>query len=257
MTIAKTVARLILPQPAFERLRSIRSRIFQRKQLESYGVLKAGAEFIDRYGLAVRYGSFAGMVYPRDSAESRNIIPKLLGTYEQEIQDAIRQILTRQYDVVIDIGSAEGYYAVGFARAFGTRVLAYDPEPIERAFCTEMARLNGVNGLVELRDLFLAENVAEFREMRVLCLCDCEGFEEQIFTRNTVQDTKRWDLIIELHGRAQQTVAGLPWPHTTAVIDGVPRTGTFAELEGLGDPQKLLSEFRGERPKWLWCDCEV
>jgi len=146
---------------------------------------------------------------------------------------------------------------VGLARLLGTKVLAYDPEPIERAFCQEAARMNGVSELVELKDLFRPSDIGLFRDLRVLCVCDCEGFEAEIFNAKTVQDVGKWDLVIEMHGIAAPKLTSLDWPNKTKVIPMAPRLNTYAELEGLGDQQKLLSEYRSGAQTWLWCDSQA
>jgi len=43
---------------------------------------------------------------------------KLLGTYEKELQDAIRALEKKRFGRIINVGAAEGYYAVGLARNF-------------------------------------------------------------------------------------------------------------------------------------------
>jgi hypothetical protein len=197
------------------------------------------------------------MIYPKRAALSRHSIPKLLGTYEQELHGVIEVISHRRYEMVIDIGSAEGYYAVGLARMLGTKVLAYDPEPDERRYCEEAARLNGVSSMVELKGLFWRSDIASLRDVRVLCICDCEGFEAHLFNEESTPGTAGWDLLIELHGDAEGRLMNLPWPHRMTTIHSVPRSARFKELEGLGDQAKLLSEYRGSPQTWLWCESLV
>lgn len=257
MTSAKALARAILPEFLFERLQSVRSRRLQVQLLKRAGLLEAASRYVERNSCTVRYGPFAGMVYPRKAALNRHSIPKLLGTFEQELHEVISKIAVRKYDLVADVGSAEGYYAVGMARLLRTPVLAFDPEPVERALCAEAAQLNGVADLVDLKDLFRPNDIGEFRNKRVLCICDCEGFEAQIFTPQTVPDTARWDLLIELHGEAAQTLPALNWPQKTRLIKSTRRTGSYQELDGLGEPEKLLSEYRSGPQQWLWCDSEA
>jgi hypothetical protein len=253
-SLKKRAAQLVMPRGAFERLQAIRSRRFQLRFLARQGLLDASLSYIERNGVIVKYGPFAGTVYPMAAATSRHAIPKLLGTYEQELHHIIDACGRRRYDVIIDIGSAEGYYAVGLAKLLHTQVLAYEPEPIERSLCAEAARLNGVEGLVEMRELFRPSDISLFRECRVLCVCDCEGFEAKIFTPQTVADVAKWDILVELHGEASEKLAALHWPQATTVISsGSPRS-VYPELAGLGDQGRLLSEYRTERQRWLWCD---
>jgi len=255
--LAKGVARAILPTAVFEKRMAVRSRRFQLSGLKKSGLIDATTRYIERYGSTVRYGPFAGTIYPMDAALSHHSIPKLLGTYEQELHHIINIIGQRQYDLVIDIGSAEGYYAVGLARLLRTKVLAYEPEPIEKSFCEKAARLNGVSELIELRDLFCASDVQLFRGRRVLCISDCEGFESEIFNASTVPDVAGWDLLIELHGDAAERLLGLSWPQQTIIITREPRFKSYQELGGLGDQETLLSEGRADNQTWLWCDSQI
>jgi hypothetical protein len=257
MKRTKAIARAILPDFFIQRVQAIRSRRLQVRLLKREGLLDAAARYIERNGCTIKYGPFAGTIYSREAALCRISIPKLLGTYEQELHDILRLIGQRKYDLVIDIGSAEGYYAVGLARLLGTKVLAYDPEPIERAFCREAARLNGVSELVELKDLFRPSDIGLFRDLRVLCVCDCEGFEAEIFNAKTVQGVGKWDLLIEMHGQAALELTSLAWPNKTTEIFMAPRSNTYKELDGLGDQQKLLSEYRSGTQTWLWCDSQA
>ena len=63
----------------------------------------------------VQSGPFKGLKYI-EKAYCSSICPKLTGTYEKEIQNTINQLLDKKFDAFIDIGSAEGYYSIGFAR---------------------------------------------------------------------------------------------------------------------------------------------
>ena len=254
--ITKAAAHALIPGFLFEKLQAIRWRRALVRHMEKEGLVDATKRYIERNGCIVKHGPFAGTIYPLDAALSRISIPSLLGTYEHELHGILRTVIQRKYDLVIDIGSAEGYYTIGLARALQIKVLAYDPEPIERKFCQQAAKLNNVESLVELRDLFYASDIKKFRDLRVLCICDCEGFETEIFNATSIQDVGRWDLLIELHGDAVQRLTNLGWPQRVSEITSAPPTKSYVELEGLGDQRKLLSENRSGPQTWLWCDSQ-
>ena len=72
-------------------------------------------------------------------------MPKLVGSYEAELHGVIEQIVATDYQVVVDVGCAEGYYANGLARRLpSARVYAFDTDPEARHLCEAMAALNGV-----------------------------------------------------------------------------------------------------------------
>ena len=67
-------------------------------------------------------GPFQGMNF-HSAASEGCLVPKLLGCYEQPLHPFLEAAFARDYDVVLNIGSAEGYYAVGLAlRMPGARI---------------------------------------------------------------------------------------------------------------------------------------
>jgi hypothetical protein len=76
--------------------------------------------------LKVLNGPFAGMQYPHFVSHGSAIWPKLLGTYESELTNAILAKKNIDYSSIVGIGCAEGYYAVGLGKMFQTKVYAFD-----------------------------------------------------------------------------------------------------------------------------------
>src|SRR5947208_14457083 len=62
----------------------------------------------------VRLGPFAGMRYAQNSVGSA-YLPKLLGIYERELTLHVEAICRGTPSLIVDLGTAEGYYAVGVA----------------------------------------------------------------------------------------------------------------------------------------------
>src|SRR6267143_1703442 len=58
---------------------------------------------------AVVSGPFAGMKFNNKYLD----LPKILGTYEIELHEVFDRLRERNFHMVVDIGAAEGYYAVG------------------------------------------------------------------------------------------------------------------------------------------------
>jgi tRNA G46 methylase TrmB len=95
---------------------------------------------LQQQGTVVMQGPLAGMDFLRESAEGCHIA-KLLGCYEQPLQVFIEKAIQKQYPTILNIGCAEGYYAVGMAlRMPNTRVLAHDLNPKAQQVCTELAK---------------------------------------------------------------------------------------------------------------------
>jgi hypothetical protein len=204
---ARTVAKAILPNRVFAAIAAFRSREYQKLLLQESGHTEALRELTSRCGHTVLHGPFRGMIYPPDSLSSRQGIPLLLGTYESELHSIISAIRPGDYDRVIDIGCAEGYYAVGLARLTFTSVFGFDTEFRERAFCRRMAELNGVASLVTVSGWCDARMLNRLAMGRCLIISDCEGYERELFTEETVPYLSGSDLIIELHedGKSRET----------------------------------------------------
>lgn len=151
--------------------------------------------------LIVQNGPFKGMQYPREDSVGSAIFPKLLGSYEREIHDQIEDLIKNEYSEIIDVGCAEGYYAVGFAlRANNTKVFAYDTNENAKKLCREMAELNNVSERIIIKSELTAKALGKFEfSQRGLVICDCEGFEKKLFTKKNLDNLILCDLIIEAH----------------------------------------------------------
>ena len=81
---------------------------------------------VTQQGTTVMQGPLKGMNFLYKSAEGCHIA-KLLGCYEQPLQPFIEEAIEANYKTILNIGCAEGYYAVGMARRMpNTQVLAFD-----------------------------------------------------------------------------------------------------------------------------------
>lgn len=107
--------------------------------------------------------------------------------------------MTKYYDRIIDLGCAEGYYAVGLARRTEATIYAFDCEPRERYYCRRMARENGVADRVHVRDWCSSRTLKNVAVGRCLIIADCEGYEVDLFSDDVVTSLKNCDLIVELH----------------------------------------------------------
>ncbi len=151
--------------------------------------------------LIVKNGPFKGLVYPNLKATGSRIYPKLLGSYEKELHSEIENLLlNNQYNSILDIGCAEGYYAIGFAvRQPNAIIYAYDLAEMAREMCYKMAVVNKVDDRVIINSYCSPEIIKNFNLENSLIFCDCEGFESELFNSNNVSNLKKCTLIIETH----------------------------------------------------------
>jgi hypothetical protein len=217
-------------------------------------------QFVATYGLDVRAGPFAGMHYiPGLERQSGDLIAKLIGAYECELHAALEELTALPCAAVIDVGCAEGYYAVGFARLMaGTTVYAYDIDAAARSRCAELARLNAVEDRVVVGAECAPEQLAEFSTDEVALFCDCEGYEVTLLDPDRAPLLRGWWILVELHDFVDPSISAtirqrFSATHEFELIRGVPRDGSrYAELADI-DPRAraaLLSEYRPSAMSW-------
>jgi hypothetical protein len=152
-------------------------------------------------GKRVRGGPFAGMRYVGSSPNS-HIADALLGTLEKEIHPFVQRLLAGSFDAFVNIGAAEGYYAVGIARFSAIpRVIAFEGDRFGRILIRFMARRNRVSHKLDVRGYCepaaLTQALAGYQ--RPALLVDIEGYEKEVLQPTINPHLRRSTLIVELH----------------------------------------------------------
>ncbi|MEO1495470.1 MAG: hypothetical protein AAFV19_25320, partial [Pseudomonadota bacterium] len=221
----------------------------------------------DRFpDLTVRNGLFAGLRYPGAAATGSALLPKLAGSYEIEIEPMLKIAADRGYSDIVDIGCAEGYYAVGLARLYPDAAIhAFDVDTGARRMCQAMAETNGVSDRVTMGSFCTPEwiQTAELGS-RALIFSDCEGYEGELFTEATAPALARHDILIECHdndrpGVSTQIKTAFEASHEITEVMNVPdyekaRVLELPELEGynFATRQFIVEEARGAQQIWLF-----
>jgi precorrin-6B methylase 2 len=170
---------------------------FQRE----IGARGLAESFVSRHGSTVQRGPFAGLRYPATSARRVNhLVPKLLGSYERELHPAICRALAARPSHFINVGCADGYYAVGFALAAPQgAVRAFDVDPVARRLCRRLASSNGVARRVAVGGDCHSETLRRLPLAGAFLLSDCEGGEVELFSAETVALMGATTVLVELH----------------------------------------------------------
>jgi precorrin-6B methylase 2 len=149
-------------------------------------------------------GPFKGLRYQVIHSVGSVLAPKILGTYEAELFDTWAAWKHKNYSHILDIGCAEGFYAVGMARLWpNATVYAYDIDKQALALCKKLVISNGVQDRVRIQGPCSAEILQAFPfSGRALVLSDCEGFEKELFTQETLSALSHADIVIEVHDEA-------------------------------------------------------
>jgi hypothetical protein len=201
MTRAKLlIKRALAKYPAIaDPLRSIRFLSYCRRRFEKFQ-----EEFRQQvYGdseIEVLCGPFTGLRY-FNKVVWGPITPKWIGSYEAELHEVIRQVTNSRYDTIVDIGAAEGYYAVGLARVQPeSKVITYDIDFITRRRLRALARLNGIAERIDVRVRADHEALQTILATgRCLVISDIEGAEYELIDPGKASHLARVDLLVECH----------------------------------------------------------
>ncbi len=217
--------------------------------------------FAAEHGLEVRRGPFAGLRYPDALVAGHgDLVAKLVGTYELELAPVLEAWIGHGVERFVDVGAAEGFYAVGMAVASpATRVVAFELDPAARAQLAVLAEHNGVGDRVEIRGACTPAELAALRGDGVAVLSDCEGGEAALLDPVAAPALTRWPLLVELHefvvpGVTETLRRRFAPTHDVELIDGRPRDGERPpELRGVGerDRARLLGERRPGPMQWM------
>jgi len=173
-----------------------------KRSWESYKTFRFRAmkkAFFARHGPVVRGGPFRGLRYVPESSGSA-LLPKLLGSYESALHSVLADAIGTQYERIVDIGCAEGYYAVGLTyRCPETPVIAFESSPSARDLCRRLAELNGLSPRVTILGQCTTSSLEAVLLGRSLIVCDVEGDEAELLDPVLVKGLEDCDLIVELH----------------------------------------------------------
>lgn len=151
-------------------------------------------------------GPFAGMRLLGGGSGSATY-PKFLGTYELELRPTIERLCSMPFKLIINVGAAEGYYAVGCAlRCADARIIAFETDNANRALMLEHARLNSVVDRIEIYGFCQQDNLRNAltsgflsEPSACLILMDVEGAEEELLKPQSIPELRQTHILVELH----------------------------------------------------------
>lgn len=146
-------------------------------------------------------GPFAGMQYVREAGGRVNY-PYLLGTHECELHDIWEELCRTPFNTLVNVGAAEGYYAIGFARRVADcKAIAFEMDPNAQRVLTQLATLNGTADRIQLLGLCDAPRLARSLENsgRTLVVMDVEGAEATLLDPLTTPRLQEATILVEVH----------------------------------------------------------
>jgi hypothetical protein len=200
--------------------------------------------------LIVCHGSFKGMIYPAYESHGSSLYPKLLGSYENELVAIIEEICAANYEDIIDVGCAEGFYAVGLAmRTPVSKIHAFDIDEKAIQACKKMAQMNHVSERITFGSYCSSNTLKEFPfRKKGLVIADCEGYELLLFNRECIPNLLNVDVLVEMHDGKDERIS--PYllelfasSHDVQLIQSInclKKAAHFPELSSLSQEELLI-----------------
>jgi hypothetical protein len=179
------------------------------------GVLSAiklyeSQQFKERAGSLILAGPFAGVLLEKLNWGRRDFIAYSGGIYEQEVLSYF--VHTKgQFKTFIDIGAADGYYAVSTLKNdFFEYVHAFEKSSTSREIIRFNAQRNQVSHKLNINgkfDISFEKYLGmDFDWESTLILSDIEGAEFELFDSELLSEISGAHILIELHKRNRSDV---------------------------------------------------
>lgn len=221
----------------------------------------ATQRIVERSGGVVQSGPFQGMriLADRTSWGDGDVGARLLGIYEQDLHPVMEDIVAAGPDCVVNVGCAEGYFAVGLAmRLPDARVIAVDISQQALNICQRHAEVNDCQ--VET-GLSLPNDIPE----NAVWIVDIEGEESKLLNPDSRPELRSASILVELHPWVSRDVYSVLMDRfeqthvISEIVQGDRSVNDFAMLADLSDEIRwsIASEGRPQRMKWLWMRPEM
>src|SRR5271170_4142104 len=146
-------------------------------------------------------GPFRGM---RSLTSSEDFVDysMLLGTYEKELHPLVAEIQRSGFRTMIEIGAAQGYYAIGFSLAcHQMRIVTFESNPRAREQIARTAQANGVAERITQHGHCDHAQLAKYLTdpEGSLLFVDIDGGEAELIDPESVPALKHTTILLEEH----------------------------------------------------------
>ena len=195
----------------------------------------------DRYEGIVQRGPYAGMkLGDRSNISQGPLGLKILGLFERPVVEKINSV--ENFDDFINFGAADGYMALG--PLFNTsckRAICFETTEDGQRAVKRNAKMNNVSDALVIRGEVNQTVINSLAELNItpsksVVLCDIEGAEFSVLTKELFSFLRGATFIIELHDKLIKNGNGL----REELIEKIPRDANIEIIK-----QKQASSFEG------------
>ena len=214
----------------------------------------------------VAHGEFKGMRLNKNNFWSKNdLITYILGVYEKHVVSQLIKFSKLNNKVFIDIGAADGYFAVGMAHSkFFKKVYAFEIETLARENLKKNAKDNFCDNKIFINkeaNFNSLKKIIDIDEISTI-LIDIEGGEFELLSKDILNLVKKCMVIIELHpnlvidgSKKQERLLNIceDFFEISMIESESYNPNKFEELNQFADEDRLISfgEGRGTNMQWL------
>lgn len=218
---------------------------------------------LKQHGSTVQNGLFAGMRL-MFNGEGHGFLPKLLGSYEQELHPLLHQLQTQfAYQRILILRAQDGFYPVGLAKVFPSAqitVIENNAMSIQRT--VELGKMNQIVNRISFLQTAEPYDIdtllASSRE--TLIFSDCSDCPLEFWNPEQIAALKLADLLVRLPqiksvDALKATVQPFQSSHKDQVIGvGARSPYTIRSIAGWSQLNQNLAitEFQQVPPAWLW-----
>jgi len=207
---------------------------------------RLSSEMYDRLLGCVTYGPFKGLRLDPDPIWGKaDLASQLIGCYELEIIDALHDQEFSDRSHFVDIGAADGYYAIG--GLVNNRFKTADCIEISSLACNRIEENAERNGVSDKLRVFLGDANSRFIStlsginwMNAVVLCDIEGAEFDLFDGKCLDVMYGAMIIMEIHNWVYDF-----WPRYESLLERAMKKYHLRFLERSRLPTYHIPELRG------------
>ena len=156
----------------------------------------------EQYGLEIAFGPFKGMkLSPNAWWSNKNMTAQVLGIYEANVIVKLERYAER-FSNFIDIGAADGYYAVGsVVNGIYKKSHAFEINELGRTIILETAKINNCEELVSVYGEATESKIRDIikEDGNALVIIDIEGGEFDLLSDDMLNCLRQCVVICELH----------------------------------------------------------
>lgn len=223
-------------------------------------------ELVNRFSNRVQHGQFKGLDLASDVWWGiHDSGSKILGQYESHV---LKQIvdLSKFYNHFVDIGAADGYYAVGVLKSgIFDKSVCFEISEKGRKVIENNSIINGVRDKIDILGVATSNELYKILSETPpsVILCDVEGAEYNILSDEVLGASKQSSFIIETHKSHDPSeynslhdkllLRASKYFNVALLKRENPDIYSFRELDLLSDDARLLifSESRTHNMEWI------